>query len=721
MDLDTVPPPPSNVSLPVPKGWQRASDALDWIESVTTIFPDFNRASGCGGLPVNRMHTVHGPTHGGKALGGTTPVLTSHGWVQIRDLTVGDRVIGKDGKPYSVTGVYPQGKKPLFRVLFSDGATVECCDEHLWYTTTKAEWFNGAYTRGPRPERKRIPTGTHGEGSVKTFAEIRRTLEASHEIPLGQPVQYEPDDEELRLDPYLLGLLLGDGGFTSRSLEFTKPESDLKEAVRARLLGSDDAVAADHKTIRVRGGATFAEIARLGLRGRTSSEKFIPEPYMRATPEQRLELLRGLFDTDGHVVRDGERVEFTTTSKKLAEQVVELARGLGGYVTCSWRTTSYSYAGEKREGQPSARINAYFENLVPVASKKHLEKWTGRSEKQRIRRTIVSVEPIGEHECVCISIDSPDQLYVIKDYVVTHNTAFVLGLIKSFVEGGHAGAFVDAELSTPQEFAAELLGDLERHQNFFGVRPKTYEETIDAVGEFLKMMAAERKKRPEMKSIVVVDSINKLTPERELKNVLKAGGDEVAKGHAGRYRAAVNQAWLNHLSPLLKDAGCAMVFIAQERDSGDGEVWEADGGVDIKGGQALKFDASLLIRVSKSFPIRDAATATEKSKGTIVGFAHRVRIYKSKVSHLEGSYTDCSFHLSNGKQVPPGFDLQRDAIMVGKKLGLISVNGSWLSWNKRRWQGETKAVQWLAQNQSALRELVAAIDAALNLIRKGRS
>lgn len=297
-------------------------------------------------------------------------------------------------------------------------------------------------------------------------------------------------------------------------------------------------------------------------------------------------------------------------------------------------------------------------------------------------------------------------------------SAFALGLIKSFVEGGHAAAYIDAEHSTPQEFAAELLGDLKQHDNFFGSRPNTYEETIDAVSEFLKMMKEARKVRPDTKSIVVVDSINKLTPERELRNVLKAGGDEIAKGHAGRYRAAINQAWLNHLSPLLKPAGCAMVFIAQERDSGDGELWEADGGVDVKGGQALKFDASLLIRVSKSFPLRDTSTATDKSKGDVVGFAHRVRIYKSKVSHMDGNWSDCVFHFSNGKQTPPGFDLQRDALLVGKKLGLIQVAGSWLSWNKRRWQGETKAVMWLADNQPVLRELIAAIDDRLRELRQ---
>jgi recombination protein RecA len=298
-------------------------------------------------------------------------------------------------------------------------------------------------------------------------------------------------------------------------------------------------------------------------------------------------------------------------------------------------------------------------------------------------------------------------------------TAFVLGLAKSFLDGGHSAAYVDAEHATAHEFASELLGELKQHDRFFGRVPATYEETIDAVDEFLKMMTEFRKDSPETKSIVLVDSINKLTPERELKNVLKSGGEEVSKGHAGRYRAAVNKSWLDHLSPRLKAAGCAMVFIAQEREGSDDKPWDADGGVEIKGGEALSYDASLLIRVSKAFPMRDPSTAAKDyPKGKIIGFQHRVRIYKSKVSHMDGAFTDCVYHFSNGTQTPPGFDLQRDAIYVAKELGLVQVNGSWLSWKKHRWQGEMKAAQWLAENQLALFGMVKEVEERLAADRK---
>ena len=128
----------------------------------------------------------------------------------------------------------------------------------------------------------------------------------------------------------------------------------------------------------------------------------------------------------------------------------------------------------------------------------------------------------------------------------------------------------------------------------------------------------------------------------------------------------------------------------------------------------MSFDSSLLIRVSKAMPMRDPSTASrEAPKGEIIGFQHRARIYKSKVSHMDGNFSDCVFHFSNGKQTPSGFDPQRDALYVAKKLGIVSVNGSWLSFKKHRWQGEMKAAQWLADHRDVTVDMLASIEARL--------
>ncbi len=315
-------------------------------------------------------------------------------------------------------------------------------------------------------------------------------------------------------------------------------------------------------------------------------------------------------------------------------------------------------------------------------------------------------------------------------------TAFILGLLRSFIDAGHPGAYIDAEHATPREFMDECFErDIRTIPHLFAMRPANYEETITSVDSFLAWVARERAgnptaknpkeriaARPDLCSIIVIDSINKLTPSRELKNILDAGGeikagtkgntgaDELAKGHHARYRAALNQSWLDHLVPLLAKANCALVIIAQERDE-DADGFEMKDIVKVKGGAALLFDASMLVRVMKSYPIW---TDPADKKSPIVGFGHRARLWKNKVGHMDGRYSDCTFHLSNGQLIRSGFDRARDALETGKAMGIVEASpGGWMTWRKRRWQGMNKAVVALTDNPVLLSEMTAAINAAL--------
>jgi len=303
-------------------------------------------------------------------------------------------------------------------------------------------------------------------------------------------------------------------------------------------------------------------------------------------------------------------------------------------------------------------------------------------------------------------------------------TAFVLALVKSFVERGYLAGYADAEHTLGQEFAAEMVADLQRYRNFLAIRPENYEQMISAGDRFLLRSAEVRKKFPDAKSILVVDSINKLVPKRELKNILKAGeadkkgADELAKGHHGRYRAALNQAWLDHLTPLVARADCAVLMIAQEREEDDPADFFAET-FKVKGGAALLFDASLVMRVMKAEPVWLPGTE-KKSNDAICGWRHRVRIWKSKVGHMDGRYTDGLFHLSNGKLVGKGLDTARDAMVVGAKLGVLKTSGSWYSFGGKRWQGENGVVQGLASDRARLSKLLDAIAQELD-IREGRA
>ena len=302
-------------------------------------------------------------------------------------------------------------------------------------------------------------------------------------------------------------------------------------------------------------------------------------------------------------------------------------------------------------------------------------------------------------------------------------TAFVLGLVKSFVDRGFLAGYVDAEHALGREFAAELVTELEHRPNFLAVRPDSYEQTIARVDAFLGRAAEVRKTFPEAKAILVVDSINKLVPERELEKLLKQGeitekgAKELAKAHHGRYRAALNQAWLDQLTPKIARADVALLLIAQERDEEDTTDFFRDS-FKVKGGAALLFDASLVMRVMKATPIFLAGA--EKKNDTICGFAHRVRIWKSKVGHMDGRHTDAAFHLSNGRLIPAGLDTARDAFKVGTELGIVKSSESWFSYGGRRIQGQNKVIEWLHGNPARLASLLDEIGTALDR-RAGRA
>lgn len=349
----------------------------------------------------------------GKALSEDMPVLTPSGWVAIKDLNVGDYVIGADGHPTKVLGVYPQGARVLVEVKFSDGASVTCDWEHLWYTQS----FKESRTRS-------------GLGSVKTSREIADTLVRSsndacrsHRIPLVGPVLFDPQDVDLPIHPYLLGLLLGDGHLGLKSLLFSNSEDDVLDTVRRLLPGSDTLVHRNRVNYGVNGGETKKLLAGMGLLGKHSHGKFIPPMYLRASVDSRVLLLRGLCDTDGCIPANSHRVEYGTVSGRLSEDVTDLVRGLGGFTTTKLKMPSYSYKGEKKQGRLFYRMSLYSPNYVPVSSTKHLSLWLDSEHKSY--RSIVGVYPVGEGEACCIKVEADDGLFVTKDFVVTHNTYLI--------------------------------------------------------------------------------------------------------------------------------------------------------------------------------------------------------------------------------------------------------------------------------------------------------
>ncbi len=330
-------------------------------------------------------------------------VLTPWGFRPIGSLQVGDLVVGSNGLPTPTL----------------------CCGEHLWAVTTLKDWQRG------RPARV-----------IETRGMIDR-LRAAHahrfELPLVSPVEFEP--REVPMDPYALGLLLGDGCLTtSTTPSFTTADPELAVALETALVGTElrRKTKVDYvlrHTGGHRGGVIVSNpvtvvLRELGLAGTRSNTKFVPQEYLHNSSEVRLAVLQGLLDTDGGpVTQNGRtcRIQYGTNSPRLRDDVVFLVRSLGGVAYWRTRAAAGRAPGRARGRDVHHRSDAYIldvrlpEGLEPfrLTRKRELYRRHGGG---RPMRFVHGIEPAGEQETLCIQVAAADSLYVTDDFLVTHNT-----------------------------------------------------------------------------------------------------------------------------------------------------------------------------------------------------------------------------------------------------------------------------------------------------------
>lgn len=374
---------------------------------------------------------IDAQTGQGKELCNGTLVKTPGGWTKIEDLKVGDLVMGETGAYHHVTGVYPQGRKDLYKFTFRDGRTALAGAEHLWLIKKQVG-------------QEVMSTLDLINYRSKHVTNFNRTY-----IPVIDNIMEQPDIE-LPIDPYLLGILLGDGTIQESRVSVVKPVSELHDKIR-EICGRNNIFVSTRTTyrnyesskglIRQRHitsrlsiandeGKDFNQILRdLGLMGTYSHTKFIPDIYLRAGTRQRLALIQGLLDTDGYPGDSNGAIEYGTISPRLAEGVKELLWSLGAMVHVRIKTPTYTYKGEKKIGQPFYRFSIRYRRpseLFSLTYKK--EKLKGDTQYTKgFALRIDKIEKLDyQEECTCISVDNPTKLFVIKDYIVTHNTVMTM-------------------------------------------------------------------------------------------------------------------------------------------------------------------------------------------------------------------------------------------------------------------------------------------------------
>jgi hypothetical protein len=324
-------------------------------------------------------------------------IPTPSGWTTLGDIAVGDKVIDRFGNPVNVTYVSPIEPNPdAYRVTFSDGNYIDADAEHQWYTETLNE----------REKRKL--------GSVRTTKEIldtlisnRKSKALNHAIPTTKPLNLP--ETKLPIPPYTLGAWLGDG--TTIDGAICSEDDEILEAIRN-----------DGYVVRKRESTTNM-YGVLGLQTQLKehglyNNKHIPAIYSRASYEQRLALVQGLMDTDGYVATNG-LCEFAVNCQELAKGFLDLIQTLG--IKATMRESDSKLYGRVT----GTRYRVSFKTDIPVCRlKRKVERLPKKLATPRsLYRYIVSVEPITPVPMRCISVDGPDNTYLIGDaYIPTHNT-----------------------------------------------------------------------------------------------------------------------------------------------------------------------------------------------------------------------------------------------------------------------------------------------------------
>lgn len=369
-------------------------------------------------------------TCGGRALLGDQPgvgkeaplntlISTPNGWIKMGDVQVGDKIHNRFGGISNVTGVYPQGKKDSYKIYFNDGTHTRCGIEHLW---TVRDANRRKRNKGWTVKSLKELIESKLEYKISPSRKNRKPI-LKWEIPVAEPVFYS--EKKFKIDPYILGISIGDGNLCSGSITISIPDfqKDIVKNIKDRLpkeyslTENRSASCPRYSIVKSKTNSSLnnlfiREVKKLNVNV-ISKSKFIPDVYKYGSIEQRKDLLKGLMDSDGSCNKN--RVNFHTSSKKLSQDVVELVQSLGGIA----KINIYNRKIEEKGIEYRVNIKTPF---CPFSLKSKIKEWSPKKSNY-ISKYISKIELDKQEEQQCISVDSKDNTYLTDSFIVTHNTA----------------------------------------------------------------------------------------------------------------------------------------------------------------------------------------------------------------------------------------------------------------------------------------------------------
>lgn len=464
---------------------------------INKYFKEFPTPKQAAFLLLPQQEAFFGGAGGpGKQLCLDTPLATPDGWTLMGDIVPGQQVFDERGHPCTVLAVSAIAPRPeSYRLTFDDGSRIDACADHEWVTFDQRElsaltqrdpeWrarrratrasraVEGATGLGSgrghaaKPwlaARNRVhtpPTLPPPTGTIRTTRTIYETLLAGKRQNTNHAIQVagalELPEQSLLIDPYCLGSWLGDG--TAAGGGFTGIDAAIWERF------TEVGYRVTHGPARTQSHYVQGLVGHLRHFGLLKN-KHVPAVYLRGSRLQRLELLRGLMDTDGTVDRGDGHIEFTNTNRRLAEAVYELVVSLG------WKTRlvegrAYLYG---KDCGPKYRLqwtpDAY---VFALPRKRDLQRLSMRRTTRF--RYIVGCEPIAPTPMRCIAVDSPSHCYLAgRSMIPTHNSsALLMGALQDVHIPGYAALILRrsyTDLALPgalMDRAHDWLDDSDAH------------------------------------------------------------------------------------------------------------------------------------------------------------------------------------------------------------------------------------------------------------------
>lgn len=375
---------------------------------------------------------INGPAGSGKAQPLDAQIITPNGIITMGEAKIGDVVSTPDGKTAKIIAIHPQGIKDIYRVSFSDGSQTECCGEHIWDTQADTERNYRAKIKGKRVKKEK-------PFSSKTTIDIKNTLRTTacasrnalnHNIPICKEIDFN-STETFVIHPYVMGVLIGDGSIT-HAPRFTSADKEIVDKIKS-VISKDLAVnhgalysysITDNNASWRQKNIFTQELINLNLLGKKSLDKFIPDIYKFSSINDRIEVLRGLMDTDGTASKNGGAI-FYSISLQLVNDLKWIVESLGGVAMISVKKAPF-YRNKQKEKvfcNDCYRLTLCMPNHInPFYLSRKANLWQPRS-KYVARRYITNIELIGKKEAQCITINSEEQRYLTNNFLVTHNSS----------------------------------------------------------------------------------------------------------------------------------------------------------------------------------------------------------------------------------------------------------------------------------------------------------